>query len=136
MPLMLSIDASSGTPVYLQIMEQVKRGTAIGILGPGDQLPTAKQLAHQLSINPNTVLRAYRQLEQEGVIEITQGRGTFVRGDRQASAHDFRLAARSFAETTIQRAMHELLLIALPKAELRKLVLEAVDRCLDERRDA
>jgi GntR family transcriptional regulator len=72
------IDSQSGVPFYRQIIEQLKFAIARGELSPGDRLPTVRQLAVDLSINPNTVVRAYRQLEIEGVIETQQGSGTFV----------------------------------------------------------
>ncbi len=72
------IDTKSGVPFYRQIVEQVKFGIARGSLQPGDQLPTVRQLAVDLSINPNTVIRAYRELEIEGAIDTHQGSGTFV----------------------------------------------------------
>jgi len=74
----LSIDAKSGVPFYRQIIEQVKFAIARGDLQPGDQLPTVRQLAVDLSVNPNTVIRAYRELEIGGVLETQQGSGTFV----------------------------------------------------------
>ena len=73
-----SIDRKSGVPFYRQIIEQVKFGIARGVLRPSDQLPTVRQLAVDLSINPNTVIRAYRELEIEGVLDTQQGSGTFV----------------------------------------------------------
>ena len=73
-----AIDNQSGVPFYRQIIEQVKFAISRGELSPGDRLPTVRQLAVDLSINPNTVVRAYRQLETEGVIETQQGSGTFV----------------------------------------------------------
>jgi len=76
------IDSKSGVPFYRQIIEQVKFAIARGDLTPGDQLPTVRQLAVDLSINPNTVIRAYRELEIEGMLETHQGSGTFV-GDRR-----------------------------------------------------
>jgi GntR family transcriptional regulator len=72
------VDTKSGVPFYRQIIEQVKFGIARGDLKPGDQLPTVRQLAVELAINPNTVIRAYRELEIEGTIETHQGSGTFV----------------------------------------------------------
>ncbi len=72
------IDKRSGVPFYRQIIEQVKSWIAQGRLGSGEQLPTVRQLAVELSINPNTVIRAYRELEIEGVLETQQGSGTFV----------------------------------------------------------
>ena len=73
-----SLDPQSGVPVYRQIIDQVTGGIAAGALAPGDQLPTVRQLAVDLSINPNTVIRAYRELEIRGVLETEQGTGTFI----------------------------------------------------------
>jgi GntR family transcriptional regulator len=73
-----SLDLHSGVPVYRQIIDQVVGGIAAGTLVGGDQLPTIRQLAVDLSINPNTVIRAYRELEIRGVLETQQGTGTFV----------------------------------------------------------
>ncbi len=78
----LSIDPKSGVPFYRQIIERVKFAIARGQLTPGDQLPTVRQLAADLSINPNTVIRAYRQMEIEGVLDTQQGSGTFVGNHR------------------------------------------------------
>ncbi len=80
--MVLSIDAKSGVPFYRQIIEQVKFAVASGDLKPGDQLPTVRQLAVDISINPNTVIRAYRELEFEGLLDSQQGSGTFV-SDKQ-----------------------------------------------------
>ncbi len=78
----IQIDTKSGVPFYRQIIEQIKYAVARGRLGPGDRLPTVRQLAVDLSINPNTVIRAYRELEIEGVIDTHQGSGTFVGDER------------------------------------------------------
>jgi GntR family transcriptional regulator len=72
------LDLHSGVPVYRQIMDQVTGGIAAGALQRGDQLPTVRQLAVDLSVNPNTVIRAYRELEIRGILETHQGTGTFV----------------------------------------------------------
>src|SRR5205809_1217024 len=74
----LSLDPRSGVPVYRQIIDQVQGGIASGALVAGDQLPTVRQLAVDLAINPNTVMRAYRELELGGLIETHQGTGTFI----------------------------------------------------------
>jgi GntR family transcriptional regulator len=68
----------SGVPIYRQLIDQVVGGVAAGTLSAGDQLPTVRQLAVDLSINPNTVIRAYRELEIRGVLETEQGTGTFI----------------------------------------------------------
>jgi GntR family transcriptional regulator len=77
-PFRFSLDSQSGVPVYRQIIDQVQSGIATGALGPGHQLPTVRQVAVDLAINPNTVLRAYRELEIRGVLETQQGTGTFI----------------------------------------------------------
>ena len=73
-----ALDLASGVPVYRQIIDQVSVNIASGALLAGDQLPTVRQLAVDLSVNPNTVIRAYRELEIRGVIETQQGTGTFI----------------------------------------------------------
>ena len=73
------LDEDSGVPAYRQIMDQVRGGIALGALRPGDQLPTVRQLAVDLAINPNTVVRAYRELELGGLLDSNQGTGTFIR---------------------------------------------------------
>jgi GntR family transcriptional regulator len=72
------LDLHSGMPVYRQVMDQVRGGIASGALTAGDQLPTVRQLAVDLEINPNTVVRAYRELELGGLLETHQGTGTFI----------------------------------------------------------
>ncbi len=72
------LDLHSGTPAYRQIIDQVRGAIALSALRTGDQLPTVRQLAVDLAINPNTVVRAYRELELGGLIETQQGTGTFV----------------------------------------------------------
>ena len=77
-PFKFGLDPQSGVPVYRQIMDQVTGGMAAGMLKAGDQLPTVRQLAVDLAINPNTVVRAYRELEIRGVLDSQQGTGTFI----------------------------------------------------------
>ena len=78
MPFTLSVDLKSGVPLYRQIIDQVKSGIATGTLGPGDRLPTVRQLSVDLSVNPNTVSRAYNELELTGLVETHMGSGTFI----------------------------------------------------------
>lgn len=72
------LDARSGLAPYLQLVGQVRQALRLGLLREGDQLPTVKEVVAQLAINPNTVLKAYRQLEHEGLLAVRQGVGTFV----------------------------------------------------------
>src|ERR1700758_5725390 len=89
-PARFAIDLHSGVPVYRQLVDQVRSGMAAGSLNAGDQLPTVRQLAVDLAINPNTVMRAYRELELGGLLETHQGTGTFI-SDKKP---DRRLAER------------------------------------------
>ncbi len=102
-----ALDLHSGVPVYRQLIDQVRAGMASGSLAEGDQLPTVRQLAVDLEINPNTVMRAYRELELTGVLETHQGTGTFIGSkkiekksaerDRQLSQMAGEFAARAGA---------------------------------------
>ena len=84
------LDRSSGTPTYLQLVQQVRHALRTGVLVAGDQLPTAADVVAQLAVNPNTVLKAYRELEREGLVTPRPGQGTFVErtlGDAPKAAH-------------------------------------------------
>ena len=74
----------SGVPTYVQLEQQVRQAVRMGLLREGDQLPTAKEVVQALAINPNTVLKAYRELERDGVVAPRQGLGTFVTGTFRA----------------------------------------------------
>ncbi|WP_228995012.1 GntR family transcriptional regulator [Streptomyces sp. DH8] len=86
------IDRRSGVATYLQIVQQTKQALRLGVLEPGDRLPTAREVVEATAINPNTVLKAYRELEREGLVEARRGLGTFVRrtlgGAAEVSASD------------------------------------------------
>ncbi|MCF6526278.1 GntR family transcriptional regulator [Streptomyces sp. JJ36] len=73
------IDRRSGVATYLQIVQQTKQALRLGLLEPGDRLPTAREVVEATAVNPNTVLKAYRELEREGLVEARRGLGTFVR---------------------------------------------------------
>jgi GntR family transcriptional regulator len=72
------VDGRSGVPPYLQIVQQVRQALRMGLLDAGDQLPTVREVVAEVAVNPNTVLKAYRDLEREGLIEARAGQGTFV----------------------------------------------------------
>jgi len=73
------VDGRSGVPPYLQIVQQVRQALRMGVLSVGDQLPTVREVVAEVAVNPNTVLKAYRDLEREGLVEARAGHGTFVR---------------------------------------------------------
>jgi len=89
-PFAFRLDAHSGVPVYRQLIDQVQAGIASGALSAGAQLPTVRQVAVDLAINPNTVSRAYREMEIRGLLDTQQGTGTFVADRRVEFSKDER----------------------------------------------
>lgn len=85
------VEPGRGVPIYVQLMDQIRRSVAGGILVPGDQLPSVRDLAVQLGINPNTISRAYQELEHNGVVYTSRGRGTFVSGKALALSEGERI---------------------------------------------
>jgi len=110
---------ASGVPIYLQLMEQVKHSIETGVLRPGEQLPGMRPLAEQLVINPNTVAKAYRELEHEGVIELRQGAGAFVSANGPARKLTDRMRT---AQTIVAGALEKLRERGLTDEEIRRLV--------------
>ena len=109
---------SLGVPIYLQLMEQVKHAIETGALRPGDQLPGIRPLAEELVINPNTVAKAYRELEHDGVLELRHGAGAFV----AASARGKKLADKvRLAQPIVGAAVEKLRAKGLSNDEIRRL---------------
>ncbi len=100
----MSIDATSPVPVFVQIADHVRRAVAAGVYRPGDTIPSLRALALELVVNPNTVQRAYEQLEREGLIQSRKGLGMFVTQDAVAGARARSLAAVQAAFTHGVRA--------------------------------
>jgi GntR family transcriptional regulator len=130
MPVVLTVDPRSGVPIYLQVIEQVKRSVALGVLASGEQLPTVKQLALDLTINPNTVAKAYRELERDGVIQTAPGRGSFVKSN--GTAETSKAAATDVARDALSTAIREAKSVGLGVEEIRALAAEAIDRWFRE----
>ena len=102
--MLLRPNPSSGVPIYLQLMEQVKHSIETGALRPGEQLPGIRPLAEELVINPNTVAKAYRELEHEGVIELRHGAGAFVSSNGRAKKTTDKLrAGQTLVDATVER---------------------------------
>ena len=110
---------ASGVPIYLQLMEQVKHSIETGALRPGEQLPSIRPLAEQLVINPNTVAKAYRELEHEGVIELRHGAGAFVSANGPAKRLTDKMRT---AQTIAAEAIEKLRKRGLTDEEIRRLV--------------
>jgi GntR family transcriptional regulator len=111
-------NSSSGVPIYLQLMEQVKHGIETGALRPGEQLPGIRPLAEELVINPNTVAKAYRELEHEGVIELRQGAGAFVSAIAGAKQLTDKLRA---GQSIVSGAVEKLRARGVTDEEIRRL---------------
>src|SRR5438046_5534907 len=110
---------SSGVPIYLQLMEQVKHGIETGASRPGEQFTGIRPLAEELVINPNTVAKAYRELEHEGVIELRQGAGAFVSGNAGAKKLTDKFRA---GQAIVIAAVEKLHAHGVTDEEIRRLV--------------
>jgi GntR family transcriptional regulator len=111
-----SVNPSSGVPIYLQLMEQVKHAIETGALQTGEQLPATRKVAEDLVMNPNTVAKAYRELEHEGVIEMRKGLGAFVAENGSTSG---KLIER--AEPMLRSAIDQMADLGLQEDQMRRL---------------
>jgi GntR family transcriptional regulator len=99
------LDARSGVSYYVQLIQQVRQALLFGLLRPGDRLPTVKEVVAQIAVNPNTVLRAYRDLEHDGLVNSRPGLGTFVAADVPAAVdRDSYRSLRADLERCIRKA--------------------------------
>ncbi|HEY7486306.1 MAG TPA: GntR family transcriptional regulator [Streptosporangiaceae bacterium] len=124
---MFRLDAGSGVPIYRQLMQQVRQQVMLGRLRPGDQLPTVKEVVEALSVNPNTVAKAYRELEHEGLVRSRQGLGTFV----AASPPSPPLAASPALLASLTRWVRKARAEGLSADEMRTLWAVALDEPSD-----
>lgn len=115
--MVLRLNPASGIPLYLQLIEQVKHAIETGAIRAGEQLPSVRQMAVDLVINPNTVARAYRDLESERIIELRHGSGAFIRESMVARAK-----LMDKAQTVVQSAVARLESLDLTEDEIRRLV--------------
>jgi GntR family transcriptional regulator len=119
--LAIRIDTSDPRPIYVQIMDEVRRGIVIGTWREGEMLPSARQVALDLRVNPNTVQQAYRELEREGTVDARRGEGTFVSGEAVARESQERTR---MADAVADRALREAYRHGLSPEEL----LDAINR--------
>ena len=122
------LNPASGVPIYVQLMEQIRHSIESCLLGPGDQLPAIRTLAQELVISPNTVVKAYTELDREGVIELRHGAGAFVamREDLQGRSRQARAAA-----TLAREFVDKLRRQGFSDAEIRRLIEAQLDRELE-----
>lgn len=124
-PIKLSLDFRSGTPIYLQIMEQIRQMVANGDLVQGDQLPTVRQLATELRVNFNTVARAYRLLDQAGLISTQHGRGTYIWEAPSEETMD-QLRQQSLEGLT-RRYLHEASRLGVAPEDVTKIIRDYIN---------
>jgi GntR family transcriptional regulator len=115
--MVFNLNGSSGVPLYLQLIEQVKHAIESGVVRGGEQLPSVRQIAEELLINPNTVARAYRELEHEGILELKHGSGAYIRESVVA-----RSQLMQKARTVLRTAVDRLDAFDLSEEEIRRLM--------------
>ena len=113
----VSIDPADARPIYQQIMDEVRRALSIGTLGPEDPLPSVRQMASDLRVNPNTVQQAYRELERSGLVYVRRGQGTFVSQSAQRE-EEKKVLAGEVAERALRDAWRHGIAIEALKAAL------------------
>jgi GntR family transcriptional regulator len=101
--MLVTLDPSDARPIYVQIMDEIRRAIVLGQSTAGDPVPSVRQLAVDLRVNPNTVSQAYRELEREGVVETRRGQGTFV-AKSKVSARQLKTLAHDVAERAVRDA--------------------------------
>lgn len=114
--MLFRLNSSAGVPIYFQFMEQIKYAIETGALKAGDQLPTIRKVAKDLKVNQNTVVRAYRELQHEGVVELRHGFGTFI---SESVADQARVTRES--QAVVQSALHRLIEMGLSADEMKRL---------------
>lgn len=102
--MLVNLDPRDARPLYLQIMDEVRRALVVGTLRPEDPLPSVRELAAELLVNPRTVSQAYRELEREGVVHVRRGQGTFVSPGARTDDAERRALARAVAKRALLEA--------------------------------
>ncbi len=126
----IQINPASGVPIYMQIISQIKTGIALGRLLPEDSLPSVRQLALDLTVNPNTVARAYLELEYEGIIYKRQGHGTFVSSQGVEMSKNER---RKLLSEHLEKSLVEGFNLGLDERELRDIFNRVLEKMLTAR---
>lgn len=121
----LNINPRLSTPIYQQVVDRIKEMVARGILTPGERIPTVREMATELSLNPNTIAKAYQRLEQEGIIETMRSRGTFV-ADRTSVA-DLKVA-REQLTGLVEKVLIEAYHLGLEREVIEELFAESLDK--------
>ncbi|MGS0765601.1 GntR family transcriptional regulator [Syntrophomonas curvata] len=121
----LDLNPRSSTPIYQQLVDGIKEIVARGIMVPGERMPTVRELASELSINPNTIAKAYQKLEQEGIIETMRSRGTFVAG--RSTVRD-----KGMVKKQVSALVEKVLVEAYHLGLNREDIIQLFKACLDD----
>ena len=123
----MDIDFNAAYPIYEQVIEEIKKELVRGDLKAGAKLPSQRKLAKQIDVNPNTVQRAYREMEQRGLVETKRGRGTFIKDDEQVMIE----IKKEMAETAVINFIEEMISLGFKKEN----IIEKVESNLKGRED-
>lgn len=110
----MDIDFNAAHPIYEQVIEEIKKELVRGDLRPGEKLPSQRKLAKKIEVNPNTVQRAYREMEQRGLVETKRGKGTFIKDDEQVMIE----IKKVMAETAVKEFIDEMISLGFKKKEI------------------
>ncbi len=120
--MLISIDTADARPIYVQIMDEIRRAVVLGTVKPDDPLPSVRQLAGELKVNPNTVQQAYRELERDGLVYVRRGQGTFVAEEGAVQTDRER---KELARMVADRALREAYRNGLSSRDLVEAIREA-----------
>ena len=120
----MDIDFNAAYPIYEQVIEELKKELVRGELKAGDKLPSQRKLARKIDVNPNTVQRAYREMEQRGLVETKRGRGTFIKDDDKV----IKEINEQMAHSAVQKFISEMVSIGFEKEEIINLLKSEFER--------
>lgn len=132
MAIWLNVNIHSGIPIYIQIVEQVQHALDVGVLQPGDYLPPVRELASELTIAPNTIVKAYNELQHMGLIESRPGRGTIVTAQANALRHEKRVEA---LYERLHAVVHDAANMGIDGQEFLAAVQREIGSAFDKRRE-
>ncbi len=120
----MDIDFNAAYPIYEQVIEEIKKELVRGDLKAGDKLPSQRKLAKQIDVNPNTVQRAYREMEQRGLVETKRGRGTFIKDDEEVMIE----IKKDMAESAVKEFIDEMISLGFNRENIIKKINDNLKR--------
>lgn len=120
----MDIDFNAAYPIYEQVIEEIKKELVRGDLRAGDKLPSQRKLAKEIDVNPNTVQRAYREMEQRGLVETKRGRGTFIKDDEKVMIE----IKKDMAESAVKEFIDEMISLGFNRENIIKKINDNLKR--------